>query len=450
MTPTLTPARAAPLSGGQANASTPLLTDCLLVGHAKSAALVFAFEQWFALCLHMLQGNNFFLMPYRRNDGCVKYARSRPVSKRGPCVRKRIAWAWDTMCGCAKFAGSIGFYPTNENGQSRWAAFDVDAHDGDTERARRIAGKLFAITVEHPQLFVVLSTSGNGGWHLHLFTADFKARGEWSRLLRQIADMAGVEIKKGSVEIFPADTRGIGYAIRAPGTHNPKTDRCGEIAFESVSNAPFLCEAALLLGSSHKEITSLCTRLTTREENGGLPSSEVSPVFRGKNGQWRAQFAITAPQQRHEQLTRLVGTSFYQCRRAVAAENAKLQHCEANPTPVASLAGHLAEFNEAWNGMERQWLGTLTTRERIHFDELTDAQRAAFRVIRNWSRDPKNDSQDFGVSAASLARRLGLTTPGACKIRNRFCSLGVLRQTAPCVAGKKTARYAWLASEPAN
>jgi hypothetical protein len=41
-------------------AKQPFLTDCLLVGHGKSASLVFTVEQWFALCLYMLQGNDFF------------------------------------------------------------------------------------------------------------------------------------------------------------------------------------------------------------------------------------------------------------------------------------------------------------------------------------------------------------------------------------------------------
>ncbi len=72
---------------------------------------------------------------------------------------ERVRWAWDTICGHATFAGSIGFYPTNHRRETRWAAYDVDAHDGDTESARKIAGQLFAVAVQHTQLFVVLCTS---------------------------------------------------------------------------------------------------------------------------------------------------------------------------------------------------------------------------------------------------------------------------------------------------
>jgi hypothetical protein len=43
-----------------------LLTDCVLVGHAHKADVVFTPPQWFAMCAHMMNENpdNFFLMPY--------------------------------------------------------------------------------------------------------------------------------------------------------------------------------------------------------------------------------------------------------------------------------------------------------------------------------------------------------------------------------------------------
>ncbi len=43
-----------------------LLTDCVIVGHAEKADVVFTPPQWFAMCAHMMNDNpdNFFLMPY--------------------------------------------------------------------------------------------------------------------------------------------------------------------------------------------------------------------------------------------------------------------------------------------------------------------------------------------------------------------------------------------------
>ena len=55
-----------------------LLTDCVLVGHAKKADVVFTQRQWFALCVYMMNENppNFFLMPYRDQHGKPKFAKS--------------------------------------------------------------------------------------------------------------------------------------------------------------------------------------------------------------------------------------------------------------------------------------------------------------------------------------------------------------------------------------
>ena len=50
------------------------MTDCVIVGHARKADVVFTSPQWFAVCAHMRNGNpaNFFLMPYRNKGGRVK------------------------------------------------------------------------------------------------------------------------------------------------------------------------------------------------------------------------------------------------------------------------------------------------------------------------------------------------------------------------------------------
>ena len=55
-----------------------LLTDCVIVGHARKADVVFTPRQWFAICVHMMNENpaNFFLMPYRDKNGQPKYAKA--------------------------------------------------------------------------------------------------------------------------------------------------------------------------------------------------------------------------------------------------------------------------------------------------------------------------------------------------------------------------------------
>src|SRR5207249_2262786 len=111
--------------------------------------------QFFALCIHMLNENpaNFFLMPYLK-DGRARFAKAFKAD-----VEKRIAWSWDTITGKTKSPASIGFYPTNPERRSRWAAMDFDAHDGDAARARDLAHKAFAVLIREPKLFVALTTS---------------------------------------------------------------------------------------------------------------------------------------------------------------------------------------------------------------------------------------------------------------------------------------------------
>jgi hypothetical protein len=110
------------------------------------------------------------------------------------------------------------------------------------------------------------------------------------------------------------------------------------------------------------------------------------------------------------------------------------------------LNEHLAEFDEAWAGLHRRWLGRLSTTERQKFDILTtEVERDAFRILRNWAQ---TESPDFFAHCRTLGDRLGITLRGAAKLRVRFCSLGILKQTAPYVRQKLAARYKWRANEP--
>ncbi len=283
-----------------------LLTDCVIVGHAKKADVVFTPPQWFAMCAHMMNENppNFFLMPYRGSDGKPKFAKAH--TRR---ANDRMLWAWETITGKAKDRpASIGFYPTNTKRQSRWGAMDFDIHDDDQMRARDFALKAFAILYRQPQLYVALTTSAgdpqHSGWHLFVFTAEFFPCEEWTRLLRQVADQIAAPVKPGVCEIFPDECKGIGRGIRAPGSWNPKNGECGLICHETLTK---LLPTAL----PKSDICFLGTRSGTREEFQILPSSEF--------------FKITAPGTRHAKLLEIVRVLFLQCGKEVARKQAELQ-----------------------------------------------------------------------------------------------------------------------------
>jgi hypothetical protein len=82
-----------------------LLTDCVLVGHAKRADIVFTPRQWFAMCIHMMNENpsNFFLMPYKDKNDKARFAKAFNAK-----ADDRIQWAWDTITGKAELPASIG------------------------------------------------------------------------------------------------------------------------------------------------------------------------------------------------------------------------------------------------------------------------------------------------------------------------------------------------------
>ena len=410
-----------------------LLTDCVLVGHAKKADVVFTSRQWFAMCAHMMNENpsNFFLMPYQDKSGKAKFAKAYRVK-----AEERIQWAWDTITGKAKSPASIGFYPTNPQRQSRWAAMDFDMHDDDQMRARDFALRAFTILYRQPHLFVALTTSaGNpvhSGWHLFIFTTDFFPCDDWTRLLRQVADQIGAPVESGICEIFPDEWRGVGRGIRAPGTWNPKNGECGFILHETFSRI-------VPLVTPKESNAFLGTRCNTREEDQITPSSAF---FRGEHGEWATDFAITAPSTRHQKLLKLVGTAFLQAGQEVGRRNAEMQYNEAVPTPAASLPEHLAEFKQMWLGMDRKWNAKLSPTEREKFDSLSENDRDVFRILRNWSQ---TDSNDFRVHCRSLGNRLGVTLKTAANIRRRFCCLGIMCKSAEYVPHKLAARFRWIA-----
>jgi hypothetical protein len=169
------------------------------------------------------------------------------------------------------------------------------------------------------------------------------------------------------------------------------------------------------------------------------------PTYRGEDGRWKSDFAITAVRSRRDKLSKLVGTAFFQLSKGVARENARLQYLEASPAPRSSLDQHLADFDELWDGMEREWGESLSPLEREKFGKLTsDNYRDAFRIVRNWSRAENCD--DFKIVCESLAARLAASIPTASSIRLRFCSVGILKQTAEYVPHKLAARYRWIAN----
>jgi len=408
------------------------------VGHEQKADLVWTKEEFLELCEHMLNGNpsNHFLMAYRdRTSGKAKFAKAKVCQ-----MSDRAKWAWDSVIGRAKSPFGIGFYPSSENRRSRWAAMDFDAHDGGGERARDLALKAFHLLYRQPQLFVVLATSGSEGWHLFAFSRELHPVDEWARLLKQVVNWIGSEIRPGLCEIFPGGANGgIGYGIRAPGTWNPKYGTFGLIAFENVKS--LLCQR-----ERRERVNPFLARETHSGSSDEFPDRRKVDTFRGNWDEWRGDFAITLPRTRHAQLKALVLHTFRQVGREVARMNAGAQYAEAKASMEANATEHVAEFAELWKWAAEKWSCELSERERKFHDALsTENERDAFRIVRNFARlADMNGHPDFPFVRESVAHRLGVTGPGAAKIRDKLVRLGALTLTAHYVPNKSANRYRWV------
>jgi hypothetical protein len=112
-----------------------LANHCVIVGEGRRADVIWSEGDFLALCEHMLNQNppdHFLTAWIDREAGQARFAKA-PMRSRAD---KRASWAWATIIGKAKAKTAIGFYPSNPEKKSRWAAIDFDAHNGEREQAR--------------------------------------------------------------------------------------------------------------------------------------------------------------------------------------------------------------------------------------------------------------------------------------------------------------------------
>ena len=411
--------------------------SAILIGEGSRADRIWTRDQFIELCKIMRNGNDLteFLQVYRGPEGAARF-----VKARSPDVEKRITWTWDTITGRAKHPVAIGFYPWTAQGQSRWAAIDFDAHDGDAVRAKALALAALQFLRNRPEFHLILATSGSEGWHLFVFSADFHPVEHWVRLLKQVADNIGTEIKTGICEIFPHETRNRSrpHAIRAPGTWNPKTNQFGAIFFESTG--------ALLQKKEEKEVSSFLYHSTDGANIGQLNDSCPVSFYCGGHQKWLEQFAIMQPSTRHAQLRELVYCIFRQVSQSVGRRIADLQYQSARVQSKATLAEHLEEFEQLWSWMTNQWRAELSRAEEEIFIMLrTQIERDLFRILRNFARRACSQTEkEFPFPLQHVAKRLGVSFQYVSKLRKRFVGASIIVQTAPAITNRSAGRFQWI------
>jgi hypothetical protein len=421
------------------NASSGFAPKVVLIGEGSRADRIWTRAEFLELCDLMRNDNppHEFLHVYCDPDGVARFVKAKRAQ-----ADRRARWSWDTITGKANHKVGIGFYPSNSRGNSRWAAIDFDAHAGGAARAKAFAIAAFQILLSRPEFYLILTTSGSQGWHLFVFSAEFHPVENWVRLLKQVVDQIGAEIRSGLCEIFPNETRqgSRPHAIRAPGTWNPKTNQLGAIFFESIGS--------LLQKKEKKEVSPFLYHSSSEATAHHLNDSKPRAFYCGGHKNWLDQFMITQAGTRHAQLRELVCCIFRQVGRQVARWMADAQHKAARFQPNATLSEHLEEFEEFWNWMIERWRFELSDCEQeIFFKLQTETERDLFRILKNFARYAEQKGElDFPFPIQHVADRLGVSFQYVSELRKRFVASCIILLTAPPIINRSAARFRWAAS----
>jgi hypothetical protein len=335
---------------------------------------------------------------------------------------------------------SVGFYPWDSLGQSRWAAIDFDAHNGEAARAKAFALSAFQILRMHPEFYLILATSGSEGWHLFLLAEQFHPVGDWVRLLKRVTDSIGAKSRPEFARYSRMKLEAVLVPMRLElqGTWNPKTDQLGAIIFTSA--------APLLEKKGKKEVSSFLYHSTAGANAGRLNDSCPPAFYCGGHQNWLDQFAITQPSTRHAQLRELVYCIFRQVSQPVGRRIADLQYQSARVQPKATLDEHLEEFGQLWSWMTTQWRTELSGAEEEIFIMLrTQIERDLFRILRNFARRACSQKEkDFPFPLQHVAGRLGVSFQYVSKLRQRFVHACIITQTTPSITNRSAARFQWV------
>jgi hypothetical protein len=420
-----------------------------IVGEAKRADVIWSEGDFLALCEHMLNDNqpNHFLTAWvDQGSGHARFAKA-PMRCRAD---KRASWAWATITGKAKAKTAIGFYPSNPEKKSRWAAIDFDAHSGEHERARKWSREAFSWLVQHPQLYLILCASGNG-YHLFICTRELYPVGQWIVLLKQVCKGIGAPILEGTCEIFPnerAELQPTGKGIRAPGTWNPKNNTFSLIKAETVTPLLETLPRRWTLGVGKvaralpRNNAALSLHKSTNTYFLTTHSGSTEPIVEAL----LARYEIKEKGTRNSVLMRMIGDLAHKFGYG-AAQRIVEEHYRRNQENVRSpLDEHLREFETAWDGMHKKLVDSLSPEERQKFNGLgSEHQREGFLIVRAFAGTAAhNGEKDFAIARASLADRLSITPPGAADVIRKLCELKAIAQTQDHVRHKKPARFCWL------
>lgn len=420
-----------------------LANRCYIVGEGRRADIVWSRGDFEALCEHMLNENpleHFLAAWVDSNSGQARFAKN----GRGR-ADKRCDWVWESITGKAKSKTSFGFYPSNEQQMSHWAAIDFDAHNGEHERARKWSLAAFELLLRNPGLFLVLCSSGGGGFHLFIYTREYYPVGDWIVLLKQVCAFIGAPIEDGVCEILPnerAESQRCGKGIRAPGTLNPKSGTNSLIEIETLR--PLLDSLPRSWKPRVGKVNCYSPRkdaLLSLHKRTKYYSSSTAGLIE----QEMAKFPIERVGTRNGVLTRLVGNLFFKFGREVSQKIIEEHYNRYRANLRTDIEDHLREFGIAWSGFAKKVVESLPRESQSVYEQLTtDARREGFLLIRSFAVAASAQREDvFPIARASLADRLGLTEAGAGDVIRALIDADTIRLVDKCKPHQFSKTFKW-------
>ena len=425
-----------------------LANHCFIVGEAKRADVIWSEGDFKTLCEHMLNENplSHFLNVWIDANGKAQFTKASVWSR----ADRRASWSWATIIRKAKGQTGIGFYPSNPEGQSRWAALDFDAHSGQREQARQWSLQAFSLLLQNPQLHLILCASGNG-FHVFIITRELHPLGEWIVLLKQVCELIGVPIADGICELFPnerGESQRVGKAIRAPGTWNPKNNTFSLIEAETVRQLLETLPRTWSLGIG--KVTSRSPRNNTALSLHKSINNYFLTTYSGSSKPivetLLARYPIERKGTRNNVLMQLIGDLIHKFGSEASERIVEEHYRRYQPNIGSSLAEHRRDFVTAWEGMRKKILDSISPAEQQAFNALaSEHQREGFLIVRAFTGAAEhNKEKDFRISRASLADRLSITPPGAGDVIRKLWESKVIAPTKGYARHKESARFCWL------
>ena len=455
----------APLVAAEDELPTPVL-----IAQGRRADLVWTRSEYMRLLRHLHNGNpdSHFYHGFWTNRDYSSRQLIVPKWKaswsKNASMTRKAEESWATTCGRRNEGQevTIGFPAMNTHTKETcWGGMDFDGDEGEpsADRAREWAYSALELCRRFNEFFLILETSGSGGWHLFILREKPRPVEEWTRMLKQVAALIGVpKIEKGICEIFPPDgaaRKRCGNILRAPGTFNGNTGRLSEIVYENTKPLLARLPAPLEAGSWKRHIhedpyyieESLCSVDCLKGNEKITPTQAAKLADKLNLDLSRAEISNG---RRHGALQALIGETFPKVGRPLAKALAEFFFTKAGGTQECREWGeHHAEFNACWDWMlAEKFAPTLTAAEQRIYEGLTEESwRDAFRIIRNFAwADARSDERKgaFGVSVQSMGMRLLVEKKAAGKIRKRLADAGALQPVAPHKVGVRAAIYRWL------